>query len=133
MFSFNLQRRWPWLTLNGGSAVRILKRPNANVCSLTNLNSKTPHSHGWQKLVLILLVGVVYGCTSGPRPSNPSTSLPLLRAVPLQGICQQKDENFEDCIAIRLDDWQDMMLLMKSWCLRLGGTSTNCQTEESSK
>lgn len=76
---------------------------------------------------MILLSGLAFGCATGRPPSTLSPSMLLLRMAPQGGICLQGGQQVR-CLLVRQDDWDDLVLNAKTWCVALGGTAEACQT-----
>jgi len=76
---------------------------------------------------VILAAGLACVSCTVPGPSTLSPSMLPLRMLPQAGICVQGGQEVR-CLVVREDDWEDLVLNAKAWCLALGGSAPDCQT-----
>jgi len=69
----------------------------------------------------IPMVALLFSCALVQSPSGPPVPMPVLRAAPVETACLQGAEA-TTCITLRRDDWREILRVLKTYFLALGGT-----------
>lgn len=90
----------------------------------------------WRLLVGSLLLSVILLATGGCRsatPLTPSSALPqldnLLTIKPLLSACRTALGQTVQCVLIRKEDYEAIVIELKAACLREGGSRERCHAD----
>ena len=78
-------------------------------------------------LSFLLLLGITFGCAV-PGVYLPVPP-PVLTAAPVSIPCNLNRVQ-SMCVIVTKDDWRDVVLVLKAYCLALGGSDEVCQVHE---
>lgn len=82
-----------------------------------------------RRRTVITLVALICGCApAAPLRSVYQVQIPTLTAPPSASSCIVNGEPAR-CLLVYEEDWRALVIELKSACLALGGSLTDCQVE----